>query len=378
VSAETSTTTTQNDPAAMLRFNSSETDFSSLPLEERLRRVERIRVFHRQFQTITAEIKRCHKFKGIAAEPQCLLLVGPTGAGKTTLINSYTANFPPTITETGLICPVLSATIPTPASEKNLAMALLFALGDPLAGRGTTAVMTQRLIKLLRDCEVEILLLDELQHFVDRDSQKILQNASNWLKMVIKETNVSCVLVGLQGEAEQIVNINPQLARLFGDPLVLGAFHWNENEPNTIQEFRTWLAELESLLPLSQPSELYRRETAWRCYVATGGIMSYLMALLRSATHLALEQGREKLDLELLATAFDLRLAGQRRRLANPFRGEAPPATLGSEVGGTKGGFASTKSVTHASNSALTSTTRRSRRRVEAAEAKTTLKDVLK
>ncbi len=307
-----------------IQICSSAENVPLLPPEERLTQVERIRVFHRNFYRITEEIKRCHLIQKTAAEPQCLLLVGPTGAGKTTLITSYTAQFPPTITKTGLICPVLQATIPTPASEKNLAMALLFALGDPLAGRGTTGIMTQRLVKLLRDCQVELLILDELQHFVDRDSQKILQNASNWLKMVIKETNISCILVGLEGEAEQVVNINPQLARLFGDPLVLGTFRWEEAEPTTIQEFRTWLAELENLLPLAQPSYLYRREIAWRCYVATGGLVSYLMALLRAATRVAIEQGRASLDLELLAIAFDLRLAGRRRHLPNPFRGEVP------------------------------------------------------
>jgi energy-coupling factor transporter ATP-binding protein EcfA2 len=354
----------ENEPST---FNSRE-ELGRLPLEERLGRVEHIRVFHRQFHLITEEIKRIHILKQAAAEPQCLLLVGPTGAGKTTLINSYASQFPPVITRTGLICRVLQATIPTPASEKNLAIALLFALGDPLAGRGTTGIMTQRLIKLLRDCQVEILILDELQHFVDRDSQKILQNASNWLKMVIKETNVSCVLVGLQGEAEQVVNINPQLSRLFGDPLVLGAFRWDESESATIQEFRTWLAELENLLPLAQSSHLYRRELAWRSYVATGGLVSYLMALFRTATRLALQQNRESLDLELLASAFDLRLAGQRRKLSNPFRGEVPSVNVVS--------LSSSPSKTAGTGTSATSggTNRRSKARRAQSP---TLKDVL-
>jgi len=63
----------------------------------------------------------------------------------------------------------------------------------------------------LWDCQVELLILDEVQHFRDRDSRRVLENASNWLKTLIKETGVACVLVGLQGEAEEVVRLNPQL-----------------------------------------------------------------------------------------------------------------------------------------------------------------------
>jgi len=42
-----------------------------------------------------------------------------------------------------------------------------------------------------------LLILDEVQHFRDRDSRRVLENARNWLKTLIKETGVACVLVGL-------------------------------------------------------------------------------------------------------------------------------------------------------------------------------------
>jgi TniB protein len=171
---------------------------------------------------------------------------------------------------------------------------------------------------------VELLILDELQHFVDRDSQKVLQTVSNWLKTLVKETKVACVLVGLEGEAEQVVDANPQLARLFGDPYILAPFTWDEGCPATIQEFRTFLSQLERLLPLNQPSHLADREKAWRCFVACEGVIGYLMALIRRATYLALTQGREHLDHVLLAEAFAQRLAGERRGIPNPFTGDLP------------------------------------------------------
>jgi hypothetical protein len=264
--------------------------------------------------------------KAITAEPQCMLLVGPTGAGKTTLAASYARQYPAIFTDTVTLRPVVMATTPSTASVPNLMIALLRALGDPGATRGTIGAKEYRLYRYFKEmCKVELLILDELQHFVDRDSQKILLNASNWLKTFIKETKVSCVLIGLQNDAEEVVDSNPQLARLFGDPYVLAPFEWDETRPDTTKEvFRDFLRELEILLPLKEPSDLANYETALRCFAACSGTVSYLMELFRWATNLALEQERECLDYDLLSQAFTERLAPKRRGIPDPFEGKLP------------------------------------------------------
>jgi len=296
----------------------------ALPSRDRIPFVERMQVRYPRAQAIQDEIARCHQMAAGAAEPPCALIVGPTGAGKTTQINSYVSKYPAVLTETGTHRPVVKATIPSPASIKGLETTLLAALGDPRAGKGTVGTMELRLIQYLRDCGVEMLILDELQHFVDRESHKILMGASNWFKTIIKEAKVACILVGLQGEAEQVVDANEQLARLFGDPLILAPFEWDRARPETIREFCAVLKQLEALLPLRETTGLTRGDLAWRCFVASDGLISYLMALVRRATHLALLQGHEHLDEALLAEAFNQRLAGLRRQLPNPFIGELP------------------------------------------------------
>ena len=150
----------------------------------------------------------------------------------------------------------------------------------------------------------------------------MLENASNWLKTLLKETGVSCVLVGLQGEAEEVVRVNRQLARLFGDAHVLLPFVWEERQPETVREFRTFLDLLDEMLPLPERAGLAEHETARRLYLASEGIVAYLMELVRRATYLAVVQGRDRLDASLLAAAFEQRLAGARRGVANPFAGD--------------------------------------------------------
>ncbi len=286
------------------------------------RQIEGIRVTYPRWQRIVDEIGRCHEWGPVAAEPPCLLLVGPTGAGKSTLVGAYAREHPPLLTEAGVTYPVVRATIPTPATIKALAIALLAALGDPRAASGTVGSMTYRLTRFFRDCRVELLILDEVQHFRDRDSRRVLENASNWLKTLIKETGVACVLVGLQGEVEEVVGLNPQLARLFGAPHVLLPFAWEERRPETVREFVAFLTLLEGALPLPERPELAALATARRLHGASGGVMAHLMELIRGATYLALAEGRATLDLEVLGRAFEQRLASVRRGTANPFRSE--------------------------------------------------------
>jgi hypothetical protein len=134
--------------------------------------------------------------------------------------------------------------------------------------------------------------------------------------------------VGLENESEKVVNVNPQLARLFGDPYRLAPFQWKETDPDTIQEFRTFLTEVEKRLPLVEASKsnLTNKERAWRCFVASSGITGHLMKLIRKATQNALTCRQEHLDDKLLAEAFTQELGGERRNISNPFIGD-PPST---------------------------------------------------
>lgn len=301
------------------------TDVRALPAVARRPYAEWIRIDYPRRTAILAEIAACHERQPYAAEPAGLLLVGPTGAGKTSITEEYARRYPATRQAGTWQVPVLATRTPSPARISTLSTALLDGLGDPRSDQGSIGDKTRRLGHYLRDCGTQLLILDELQNFVDRQSDRVLLEVNTWLKDLVKESGVACVLVGLQDRAEPVVDTDGQLARLFADPLVLAPFGWSWSDTPEAQEFCRFLRLLEAALPLREPSYLSRLDLAWRCWVASTGIVGYLMKLIRGATDLALLSQQESLSLDVLAHSYSRHMAGDRRGIANPFLGDPPP-----------------------------------------------------
>src|SRR5438105_11501929 len=97
----------------------------------------------------------CNQHSTISAEPECLLITGLQGAGKTTLCRAYARKHPRKITREGRIIPVLSTSVPSITTKKSLPTRLLHALGDGAAEKGTAVTQTLRIIDRVEDCGVE-------------------------------------------------------------------------------------------------------------------------------------------------------------------------------------------------------------------------------
>lgn len=285
-----------------------------MALSERLYIANNIYVVYPRVKEIFSAIDYCHHFSNLKDEPECLFLKGETGTGKTTIFRSYAQEYPRKETPIGTVVPVLYVTIPSPATVKTVVTKLLWELGDPAYDKGTIGSQTIRLIGLMKDCGVELVFLDEFQHFIDRDSAKVLKTVSDWLKNLILDTKVPMILIGLP-EAEAVFQFNCQLSRRFANRHHLSPFDWQSNS----EEFRTFLHALELQLPLSDESCLASEEMALRFYYASDGIVAYVMKLIRYGTHLALQQGQEKLDLNVLANAFDKYVKADKVHKKNPF-----------------------------------------------------------
>jgi Cdc6-like AAA superfamily ATPase len=293
-------------------------NYSKMAKDMRISLVEQIFIEYPRLQKLLDVISHCHQYSKIAAEPWCSLITGWAGAGKTKLYEYYMKRFPRKITEEGTTVTVLSARIPERPSVPKLVTVLLEKLGDPAAGKGNSTIQTLRLYHLLKDCGVELIILDEFQHFVDWDSLKILKSVSDWLKNLIDETKVPVILIGMPYSDIVLGAVgNSQLKRRFSLRQRLDFFGWDTDEEK--DDFRRFLKILDDQLPLKESSHFSDTNMAFRFYCATNGVVAYVMKIARRSAVLAIEQEREQVNLDMLARAYDELMAIEFPERKNPF-----------------------------------------------------------
>jgi hypothetical protein len=300
---------------------------------ERLTLVDRILVKHPRFNAALAQIDYCNLFATEipTSNPPCLAILGETGAGKTTLVRTWIANSGLTRIETpdGSIIPYLYVSVPAGATIKATASNFLKTLGDPNAGRGTQWNMVERLYMLIEGCRVRMIFVDEFQHIVEKEKRRILHNVADFLKDIINRTCVPMILIGRLGEAEPIFQVNPQLDRRIGSPLILEPFAWDRKRPEaTVYEFCELMGAIDAALPFDS-SGLGEEDLAFRFFYATNGYLGHVMDLIRHAAKGAVDAGCAMLNLPLLEAAYN-RCIGKTemgRGKVNPFTAEFDEST---------------------------------------------------
>lgn len=272
-----------------------------------------------RFNQLHQDILICQELSQVAGEPQCMALEGMPGAGKSTLVRHYAATFARYHTMTGTKIPIFYMETPSPVTVKGMAARMLEALGDPAAHKGALWSMNSRLIHFIKVCEVQLVILDDFHHLIDKETNRILDTVSDWLKVLIKETNVPFLVVGIEGKVEQILTANEQLSRLFAVRETLEPFRWDPTDEATIKTFAAFVQYAEQGVGIPLSDELPHRELLYRLHYITNGIVGHIMNLIRFAALLADQQGFEALTLSTLSQAFRKRLYKHMASKVDPF-----------------------------------------------------------
>jgi len=285
-----------------------------------LHKVNRTLITYPRYNNLLHIISVAHLLSQEANEPQCIALEGRSGTGKTTLVCDYTRQFPRIETPNGTEIPVFYMETPSPVTVKGMACRMLGRLGDPAPTKGWQTELDERLVQLLIDCRVQLVILDDFHHLIDSDTDRVLSKVSEWLKVLIKESHVPFLVVGIEGKVERILEANEQLSRLFAYQEPLEPFKWDERHTDSLRDFAAFVAVAEKSMGISLSTPLPRPELLRRLHYATEGVVANIMNLLRHAAFIASEVQRTDLDLETLESAFETRLSKHLRHKENPFQ----------------------------------------------------------
>jgi energy-coupling factor transporter ATP-binding protein EcfA2 len=240
--------------------------------------IEGLIVPHAAFVEAQQQLELFFKYAAEKAEAEGLAILGESGTGKTSVLDSFAALHPRRRTASGIECPILRATVPSAPTVKSLAGVLLAAIGAEDHGKGTEHELTSRLKKLIVETGTRMVVIDEFQHFIDRNKRKIMREVADWLKVLIDDTRTTLVVAGLPA-CRLVIDENEQLARRFSAAIELPRFTWQT--PTQRKQFGGIVISFdEELRKKYDLPSLRNDEMLSHLYGASGGLIGYLVKIL--------------------------------------------------------------------------------------------------
>jgi hypothetical protein len=300
--------------------------YGRMSKEEKYQVLKDMRIVYPSFAKALELIKKCHESTKKSVNPQCMLITGKSGAGKSTVFDTFIKLHDKIIEEeTRTKRVLLWAELPSPITLMSFLETLLDQLGDPYPGKGKKSEKRKRLVKLIKECGVELILLDEFQHLVHSENQKINHDVSDCFKSIVNETKVPVVLFGLE-ESRTVVDCNAQLKRRFSLRWNIPVFGIESVE--RIREFAMLLHQIDMLLPLAKPVGLGTEEMVSRFYHATGGLMDSIIKIIGDAVELAIEKEQETIYLKDFSEAYNFHSHLHEGKKIHPFDSKELPIKL--------------------------------------------------
>lgn len=253
--------------------------------------LKHLKIKHPRLALVHEYIRECHTSLEISEVPKCALITGPTGVGKSVALHTYVDNYKKVYLEKNRTRQtILCAEVRSPASLMSFLETLLEQLNDPYPMRGTLTVKRKKVEKFIKECGIELILLDEFQNLTKASKPQANYEVSECFKSLVNSTGVPFVLFGHEQESNEIVDCNPQLKRRFSLRCRVSEFRFDS--PQHMMEFEKLLHQIDTSLPFETLSDLAQSDIAKRIFVATNGLIDSVFKIIRDAAKYAIEKDK--------------------------------------------------------------------------------------
>lgn len=295
-------------------------DQSTLSKMQKVRQLRRVYVRYPSAEPIFEVLDRLYNYGSLAGESggsaKCVLLTGESRSGKSALLHKWQARRPPSVEGDVDHRPVLYVETPHNCTPKGLSRAILRELGVPdlITTRATNDSLLHQVDIHLKAQRVKVIILDELQHFIDSANRRVINSSAEFLKSLLNMGKCSFVLAGIPS-AVAVIEENDQL-----EGRMLSRFHlsgFDLSVPQQKAEYQAIIKAFGDQLPFELPSNL--QLLAPKLARATKGSLGRSIDLIVNATEIALDQNAKSLEVQHLREALDLRHGGPSTGFLNPF-----------------------------------------------------------
>ncbi len=218
---------------------------------------------------------------------QACRVVGDSRTGKTIACNLYlNKHIQQPSSGDAPIVPVMYLHAPTESGPRELFVGLLEYLQYRIT-RGTIAELRDRVYRLLKTCQVEMIILDE--------AHRLRPKTFSEIRDIFDLLNISVVLVGTD-RLDAVVRRDEQVYNRF-----VACHRFYRMDSQTLEDTTAiWEA---YVLKLPQPSNLTSAPMQKILGASTRGYLGLLDEILRNAARRALQLGRSQIDLNVLSQA---------------------------------------------------------------------------